>query len=61
MRRWRSWALGHRRRRLDKQLMAASSAGHLSTRARWMTLAAMTLANSTILVDQTSVPLAAPT
>jgi hypothetical protein len=40
--------------------MAASSAGHLSTRARWMTLAAMTLANSMILSDQTSVPLATP-
>jgi EmrB/QacA subfamily drug resistance transporter len=29
-------------------------------RARWLTLAAMTLANSMILVDQTSVPLATP-
>lgn len=27
---------------------------------RWLTLAAMTLANSMILVDQTSVPLATP-
>ena len=31
-----------------------------SSRARWSTLAAMTLANSMILVDQTAVPLAIP-
>ena len=31
-----------------------------SARARWLTLAAMTLANSMILVDQTAVPLAIP-
>lgn len=32
----------------------------LSTRAAWMTLVAMTLANSLILIDQTAVPLATP-
>ena len=31
-----------------------------SPRARWLTLVAMTLANSMILVDQTAVPLAIP-
>jgi MFS family permease len=40
--------------------MAASSAAQPSTRARRITLAAMTLANSMILIDQTSVPLATP-
>jgi len=29
-------------------------------RARWLTLVAMTLANSMILVDQTTVPIAIP-
>jgi MFS family permease len=32
----------------------------VSSRAQWITLVAMTLANSTILVDQTGVPLAIP-
>ena len=31
-----------------------------ATRAMWLTLAAMTIAASMILVDQTAVPLAAP-
>ena len=41
--------------------MAASGTGvTLSPRARWLTLVAMTIANSMILVDQTAVPLATP-
>jgi EmrB/QacA subfamily drug resistance transporter len=40
--------------------MAAEAVAGISPRARWLTLAAMTLANSMILVDQTSVPLATP-
>jgi EmrB/QacA subfamily drug resistance transporter len=40
--------------------MAAEAVAGISPRARWLTLAAMTLANSMILVDQTSVPLAPP-
>ncbi len=35
-------------------------AGPQATRAMWLTLVAMTLANSMILVDQTAVPLASP-
>jgi len=32
----------------------------MSRRAQWLTLVAMTIANSMILVDQTAVPLATP-
>jgi hypothetical protein len=35
-------------------------AGAVSHRAMWVTLVAMTLSNSMILVDQTAVPLASP-
>jgi hypothetical protein len=35
-------------------------AGAVSHRAMWLTLVAMTLSNSMILVDQTAVPLATP-
>jgi len=35
-------------------------AGAVSHRAMWVTLVAMTLSNSMILVDQTAVPLATP-
>src|SRR5262245_21764660 len=40
--------------------MSNGKAAPPGSRARWLTLAAMTLANSMILVDQTSVPLAVP-
>ena len=38
----------------------AAEAATPGARTRWLTLAAMTLANSMILVDQTAVPLAVP-
>src|SRR5262245_60197035 len=40
--------------------MAVEGVAPATARTRWLTLAAMTLANSMILVDQTSVPLATP-
>jgi EmrB/QacA subfamily drug resistance transporter len=40
--------------------VAESKADPPGARTRWLTLAAMTLANSMILVDQTAVPLAVP-
>ena len=40
--------------------MATGKGDPPGARTRWLTLAAMTLANSMILVDQTAVPLASP-